>query len=163
MASASRSALAAGAVEARAGTLHDPPDRPPAHPAGFARPVVHEVSVLKVAGRAVGAHEVAERAAPRRERVLERRPQRDGESIAAIEREAACGCPGVDAGAKQALVRVDVSHARDEPVVHEELLDRDAPPASRRMETPTRECARKRLHPEMGEEWVTCGVADVPE
>src|SRR5262247_1247488 len=158
-----RSALTAGAVEARPGALEDPPDRPPAHPAGHSCPVVDEVLALKVPGRAIGVHEVAERTAASGQRVGERGPHRLGESLAATEGEAA-GCrPGVDPRAEQALVRVDVPNAGHESMVHQELLDGNAPPARRGVEAAAGECARERLDLEMREEWVARRVADVPE
>src|SRR5215470_14345993 len=158
-----RSALAAGAVEARSGALDDPADRPPAHTAGQACPVVHKVLALEVPGRAVGPHEVAQRATAGGQGIGERSPHRGSEPLAASEGEAVGCCPGVDPRAEQALVRVDVPHAGHESVVHQELLDGDAPSARRGVEAATGECARERLHPEMREERVARRVADVPE
>src|SRR5262245_3321722 len=48
-------------------------------------------------------------------------------------------------------------------MVHQELLDGNAPPARRGVEAAAGECARERLDPEMREEWVARRVADVPE
>ena len=56
------------------------------------------------------------------------------EALAARCRHPAGGRARVDAGAEQALVRVDVADAGDEAVIHERELDRRPPSARRRVQ-----------------------------
>src|SRR5205823_7765185 len=142
--SASLAFLAARAEEARASALHEALHRRAAAPAGQSCPVVDPVALLKVARGTIGADKVAKRRAAGADRRAQDVLDRRGKKPAALERKARGPRARMDARAKKALVRVDVSHADDVPGVHEELLDRCAACARERVKARRIERARKR-------------------
>src|SRR5262249_48828628 len=131
------STLAARAVESRALPEAHAPDGAAAARATFARAPVNQVLLLKITGAAVGMHEVAQAAAAGRDRRAQRGADRLNQPDIARPADAAACARGMDAGAEQRLVRIDVAHAAHQMVVHEEVFDGRVAPAGS-LEQPAR-------------------------
>ena len=107
-------------------------DLAPAAQTGLAFTQVHEELVLKAAAHPVGMTEVVDRRPARRKARRERVLDRAGERVALPRSELADGPQRMDPRAEQRLVRVDVAHPGDPPLVEQERLDRRAPASRER-------------------------------
>src|SRR6185437_8572988 len=117
-------ALAAGAVERRAAALPRLPDRAAADATTVSLAAVDEVFELEIAGCAVGADVVAQRAAALRDRRREHVAHRVDEPREPRPRQSIGPRAGMNGRAEQRFVRVDVPDAGDDAVVHQRGLDR---------------------------------------
>src|SRR5690606_38991455 len=86
--------------------------------------------LFEVAGRAIGADEVAQRGAAAGDGGREDFLRRLRQQHVAFPRNPACLAPRRDAGAEQAFGGVDVAYADDHALVHQEGLDRRGAPAA---------------------------------
>src|SRR6185369_2382855 len=120
---AARSTLAARAIEGRAATLDEPPDRP----AAAARPtlaIIDREGLGEVAELAVGAGEILERRAAGRDRFVEHVADRRNQPLEPPQRDRAPGPLGMDAGAVQRLAHVDVAAPGHDPLAEQQQLYR---------------------------------------
>ena len=107
---------------------------------------------LRLAMLAVGADVVAQARAAGADRRAQDVLDRFGKPRAARKRQPVRRRARIDAGAKQALARVDVADADDAPPVQQELLDRRAMLSGERIKARRVERARQRLDAEVREQ-----------
>src|SRR5690349_14728722 len=140
--------LAMRAMERRA--LADPrlADRMAADAARQARPPIDEIAELKVAGGAVRADVIAQRAATLGDRRIENEPNGVDELRKSWLRQPTGSDGRSNTRAKQRLVGVDVSHTSDDVIVHQRELDRRASFARDAPQVIGIECWIERLGPE---------------
>src|SRR5919109_635464 len=138
-----------------------------AAPAGLLLALIDVEPLAEVTRCAVGAEIIAQRRAPRADRLAEHRAHSTHEPRRLGPRQA-LGLPHrPDSGAKQRLARVDVADADDEPAVHQQLLDGHAAPAGRAPEVLRVESRCEGLGRETGEqpvlERIAARVEETPE
>src|SRR5690606_8528584 len=139
------SVLAARAVIRGALLLAHRAHRLAADAAGFARSAVDQAHGLVAAGGAVAGDEVAQGAAAALDRLGQRPADRVGQALVASQRDASRRRRRPDAGAEQALRRIDVAHADDDVAGEQHRLDRTAARARGSMQQRTVEGLGQRL------------------
>src|SRR5579864_4675094 len=153
------SLLAGRAIVRGALPLGNRPDRRAASAAGPAGALVYVQALAEVAGRAVGAEVVAQRRAPGADRLGEHRAHALHQPRGLGARQAARLALRAQPRPEQRLAGVDVAHADDQLAVHDELLERHAPPAADAPQVVGVEGARERLGGEPGEQRMARRIA----
>src|SRR3954453_9944118 len=105
-------------------------DRMSANATRLSRALVYVELLAEVAGVAVGSDVVPQRGAASFDRHRQRRPDGAHQARAFLPGERSRLSPGADTRPEQRLAGVDVSHAYDQPGIHDELLDSQCAPAS---------------------------------
>src|SRR3546814_703841 len=149
--SASRSTLAASAIHAGALTEANLTQRAAAVLAEFAGPPVDEQLLLKIAGLAIAADEIAQGRAATLDGHRQYPPDFLAQFQVTRSRDAPGRPPRIDPGGEQCLARIDVADAHHYRVVHDERLDRHAAATRPPIQTVTVEILPERLGPETDE------------
>ena len=97
---------------------------------------------------------VAQRRAAGINGLVEHFADRRHQPVRAFSDDRGRGSPGRNAGAKQALARVNVAHARDHALVEYRRFYRRTAPRELSRQVVTREALFERLGPELGQHWV---------
>src|SRR5258705_9437603 len=119
----SSSVLAVRAVEGRAAALDDAPDRSTAA-ARLTFAVIDRKTLRKITELAVGAGEILEGRAARRDRLGEHRVDCRDQPLQPLERNRPASAARMDAGAIERLADIDVAEAGDDSLVEQQQLDR---------------------------------------
>ena len=111
-----------------------PPNRRLAAQAGKASALIDAMLQLKESALAVGVHVIADRRAAQPDGVRENLAQSQPQCFQLRLAQPACEPPRTNAGAKKALVGVDVAHAGEQPLVEQGRLDGGMPGVEDRIE-----------------------------
>src|SRR5699024_9874335 len=82
--------------------------------------------------------------------------------LIALQRNAPCCTPWVNARHEQRFTGVDITHAHHDRVIHQERLDRHAPAPRELVKTLTIKSSGQRLRPQAGQPWITLGAIRQP-
>src|SRR6266702_4170709 len=108
---------------------HNPPNLRLAMAARLARPLVHTVLQLKKTPDALGIYVIRNRRAPHPNGVLQNLPQRRPQPFQLRPCQPP-GCPAwPNARTEKALIRIDVAHPCQKPLIEQGCLDGETPAA----------------------------------
>ena len=138
-------------------------DGPRASPARFSSAVIHQVLLLEIAGIPVSVQKIAQRAAARGERILQRFLHCLRQASASRPAQPTRRRQRMDAGPEQRLARIDVSDADDDRMVHQQLLDGDAPGARGTIQVVAVELTGKRLDAQVREQAMLLRITRLPQ
>lgn len=108
-------------------------------------PAVHPVVELEIASLAIASDKVANRAPSCLDRATQCLPDRLHKSVVTLARNSARSAHGMDTCVVQGFVCIDVSNARNNVRIHQELFDWRFLPAAGRKQVVTGESLRKRF------------------
>jgi len=118
--------LAKRTVKARTLSLPDLRDMRSALPAGLARPPIYPVLLLEIARLAVAIDEITQAASPGLDCKIERFLYCFREFPVPVQTDLAGRGKRIDMRVEQSLASVNIAHSRDDPAIHQHLLDAGA-------------------------------------